>query len=427
MLRYRFLDILLVLLLAFLPVVGLCASEMVEEEDMVTAADGTRYTQAQLDSLRMTEDFLHFSLVIIEPEDILYSVFGHACLRMQCEALGLDYIFTCEGEDVSYQISRFLMGKLRMRLFEAYSDGYLQLFRDAHRGVKEYAMHLPPSAELRLCEILENEADSDDQPYDYYHRGCVQSIVKNVRKALGDTPIHYAAWPEKYNTLTQRELCYQAGEGHDWAVFNMFVLIGHGRPDDASIDCEEKLLVPCDLLEVWQQATVEGRALVDREAVVLVEAGEPSVNGSVTPLRIAVCLAILALLALVYTWTARWSVACAKYIKVCKIADGLVMMVVALLSVLMTYLVVISSLPCSDWNWLIVPFNILPLLAWPWRKYWAIPFVAVLAGWVVGMLCAPHCLVAPAHIVLVVAYILTLLRQVEWSSGDLSERKLRTL
>lgn len=426
MLRYRFLEILLVLLLAFLPVVGLCASELVEEEDMVTAVDGTRYTQAQLDSLRMTEDFVQFSLVIIEPEDVLYSALGHACLRMRCETFGIDHIFTYEGEDVSHQISRFLMGKLRMRLFETYTDSYLQLYRDAHRGVTEYAMHLPPKAELRLCEILENEADGDDKPYDYYHYGCVRSIVRAVREALGDTPIHYAAWPEKYLNSTQRELCYNAGNGHEWAQFSTFTLIGNG-PDDVSIPCEEKLLAPCNLLEVWQLATVEGHTLVDKEAAMLVESGDQYQKKMITPMGVAVCLAILALLALVYTWTARWSVACAKYIKVCKIADGLVMMVVALLSVLMTYLVVISSLPCSDWNWLIVPFNILPLLAWPWRKYWAIPFVAVLAGWVAGMLCAPHCLVAPAHIVLAIAYILTLLRQVEWSSGTLSERKLRKL
>ena len=70
-----------------------------------------------------------------------------------------------------------------------------------------------------------------------------------------------------------------------------------------------------------------------------------------------------------------------------------------------TYLVVFSNLPATGWNWLIVPFNLLPLVLWKWRKKWALWFAGVLLLWEVGMIAYPHRLTDLAYLVLVFAYI----------------------
>ena len=75
-----------------------------------------------------------------------------------------------------------------------------------------------------------------------------------------------------------------------------------------------------------------------------------------------------------------------------------------------TYLVVFSNLPATDWNWLIVPFNLLPLVFWKWRTKWALRFAGVLVLWEIWMVAAPHRLVAPAYLVLVAAYVLLYMR-----------------
>lgn len=91
--------------------------------------------------------------------------------------------------------------------------------------------------------------------------------------------------------------------------------------------------------------------------------------------------------------------------------DCLVLTITTAFGLLTTYLVAFSHLPCTDWNWLIIPFNLLPVLAWPWRKYWALPYLVMIVLWCIGMLCAPHRLVESAHILLALAFAVVLLKQ----------------
>ena len=67
------------------------------------------------------------------------------------------------------------------------------------------------------------------------------------------------------------------------------------------------------------------------------------------------------------------------------------------------YLVVFSDLPCTQWNWFVVPFCPLPFVFWKWRRWWALPFAAVCLFWVLGMLVYPHQIVDSAHLVLATA------------------------
>ena len=75
------------------------------------------------------------------------------------------------------------------------------------------------------------------------------------------------------------------------------------------------------------------------------------------------------------------------------------------------YLVCFSSLPATTWNWLIVPFNLLPLVFWRWRRYWAWPFAAVLVAWEALMVFYPHQLTDWAYVVIVTAYIVFYVKQ----------------
>ena len=68
------------------------------------------------------------------------------------------------------------------------------------------------------------------------------------------------------------------------------------------------------------------------------------------------------------------------------------------------YLVFISDLPATGWNWLVIPFNPLPLVFWKWRRRWALGFVGILVAWEAYMLLSPHRLTDPAYLVLVAAY-----------------------
>ena len=67
--------------------------------------------------------------------------------------------------------------------------------------------------------------------------------------------------------------------------------------------------------------------------------------------------------------------------------------------------------PKAHWNWLLIPFNILPAICWKWRKYWALPYATVLAVWGLVMVLVPHMLVDTPHIILTLAFAIMLLKQ----------------
>ena len=80
----------------------------------------------------------------------------------------------------------------------------------------------------------------------------------------------------------------------------------------------------------------------------------------------------------------------------------------------MVYLICFSNLCHTEWNWLIVPFNILPAIFWYWRKYWALPYACALLIWCGVMSYVAiwgHVLVDWPHIVLVLAWTLVLIKQ----------------
>lgn len=59
-----------------------------------------------------------------------------------------------------------------------------------------------------------------------------------------------------------------------------------------------------------------------------------------------------------------------------------------------------SDLPDTDWNWLVIPFNVLPLLLWRWREKWAVPFAAVCVLWCLAVTIPKYGMVDPTSLIL---------------------------
>ena len=75
-----------------------------------------RVQAAPEDSVKVLPDSSNFvtaSLLVAEPLHALYSVFGHAMLRMECPVHGLDYVFTFESDP---NFGTFLALQERQRL-----------------------------------------------------------------------------------------------------------------------------------------------------------------------------------------------------------------------------------------------------------------------------------------------------------------------
>lgn len=355
---------------------------------------------------RTTEEFVTVSLVVCDPYEVLYSSLGHAALRLQCPAFDLDYVYTYEGENVRNQVWRFLKGDLKMGMYAFPTELFLKMYESAGRGVREYKMNLSPRQKQELWRTMDKmQTAGMTMPYDFFKRGCAKSVVRVVRKVVGADGIHYAPWPEKYTEHTIRELVRDYITELPWTEFALYFLIG--TEAEQPMSCENKLIVPTDLVEVWQHATFDNhKPILESEAHVLLESQKQMKARRFTPMVMSLLLLLLALGSLV---------TCALHDKAWRTAgnvvDYAILAVQTLIGLLMTYLVCFSSLPCTGWNWLIIPFNILPAIGWYWRRYWALPWACVLLVWcgvMTWMLIWGHVIVDWPHIILVLAFVVVL-------------------
>lgn len=348
---------------------------------------------------RTAEDFVIASLLVADPGTFLYSVLGHACLRMQCPAFDMDYCFSYEAEDASQKVLSFLAGELNMGLFAVPVEEYCEQYREEGRGVYEYTLHLPIEVKRELWRILDQHLEEGVRlPYDYFHRGCAITAKDFVKEALGETVIVYDRALYN-NSPTGRDLVKANTTKALWVRFVACFI--SGDEVDKPLVGDRQLLIPMNLVRAWQQAKVNGKYLLASEPNILVE-GEPQVaDGWFSPMVLAIILLILSIANLF--WKRPYF-------------DWLMLAAQTVIGCGMTYLICFSDLCCTDWNWLIIPFNPLPAIFWYWRKYWALPYAGVLVIWCIAMAATTiwgHVLVDWSHIVMVVAWMLIVSHQID--------------
>lgn len=214
---------------------------------------------------RQAEDFVIVSLCVADPtdwKDDLMGVLGHAFIRLQCPVFELDNCFSYECEPIEGNWWRFLTGDLKMGMFRYTTESQIEVFNKWNRTIHEYQLNLPPEAEQRLWEIMDNHVNNGIKlPMDMYKRGCAISLVHFVTQALGETKIEYGEWPEEFKK-NQKEIILDALEEHPFLrlTTHLFILDDRFAKDCAN---EDKLVIPAQLAEVWQRATLNGKPLAE--------------------------------------------------------------------------------------------------------------------------------------------------------------------
>jgi hypothetical protein len=201
-----------------------------------------------------------------------------------------------------------------------------------------------------------------------------------------------SSWPSSYHQ-TRREFLDDVIRAYPWNRF--FIHAISGTEIDKDVPNESKVVIPRDLHEILRAARVNGKPVIDGEGIELLP-----VKQGVLRSRVAVIASpIVAACFVVALSAANWLV---------KInwLDWLFLAFQSFAGAFFTYLVVFSNLPATDWNWLIVPFNLLPHVFWKWWQKWALWFAGLLVLWEDWMISAPHRLTDPAYLVLVAAYVL---------------------
>lgn len=342
---------------------------------------------------RTDPNFVKASLLVMGPGKELYSCAGHACFRLECPTFDLDYCFSYESEQVSDHVARFFLGELKMGMFAVKAEDFLSSYEKSGRGVVQYPLNLPPDAKQRLWKKLDEEvAEGARLPYDYVQRGCARAVMKELLAAIEPYRLNVAEWPAKYE-MSRREILMDSIRPFPWTACFLNLIIG--TEADRSVSRMEKVIIPSDLVAFLKTATINDVPVITGNPTVVFKNASVVENRSVAPWVVSVGFFLLSILNLILK---------------SPVVDVIFLSMQSVLGVFLFYLVAGSSLPATDWNWLLIPFNPLPLVFWKWRRLWALPFVGVLVAWEAYMLFNGHALTDPAFLVLTAAYIVLFLR-----------------
>ena len=331
------------------------------------------------------EDFVRASIVVASPGEAIYSALGHSMIRLECPDLKLDYIFSEESEDEYDKIWRFIQGKLGVGVRAVPTQEYLQIYRDEKRSVYSYELNLPIRIKQRLWQQMDWRLQQPDEQYDIVNKSCAVSVMQWLMDAVDQDSLQFAPWPEEYRR-SPREI---GGDSitNRW-VHLLCCTVAGGESFDKSVSPTRKVFHPTELVRVLQNCKAYGRPMLSKKQQVLLyyppSQAPESTGGRLLywlkqPECPAAIILMLALTGLILDWRRKKGSKPRSLPVWGLIAPALLMQTLA--GAYMSFLIFYSDLPGTEWNWLLIPFNLLPLLLWHWREKWAVPFAAIIFVW----------------------------------------------
>ena len=311
-----------------------------------------------------SSNFVTASLLISEPLHALYSVFGHATLRMECPTHHLDYVFTFESDANVGTFMTGVAGKAKAKYVAVPTETFISDSRKMGRGLKQYKLNLTPHEKQELWRLLDNEMMAGAyRHFNLLFTNCLTTSILNMQRCLiGE---HFEWGELEYpQTLNDGELFRHAVRHSPWAEF-LFITFGGTAYDRRSI--QEYRLTPETIVPMLRKATIvndstgESRFVVTDPGITLVESSGIDKATPITPTVVFGVLLLLTLLITLAEWLLDWRRLANSY-------DVLLFTAQMLVGLLMLYVTFFSELFVSMWNWYLVAFLPLPLLFWLLRR-----------------------------------------------------------
>ena len=381
-----------VLLLSLLFATSVAASKPVVKDSLEVLPDSSNFVTA--------------SLLVATPTNTIYSVFGHATLRLECPSHNLDYVFTFESDTNVGTFMTGVAGKAIAKYVAVTTSDYLKEIEKDHRGVSQYELNLTVEEEKELWRLL----DEDMMAGGYRHfnllfTNCLSTSIIKLQQCLQG---EYFEWgPTRFpQTLVNGELFRYSVRNYPWVEF-LFVTVGGTVYDEYSQ--QEYRLVPEFIVPMLKEAhfvnseTGEKRPVFTGKSEVLIEAKDIPRPSTITPTWVFGLLLLFTILLTIGEWVWKWK-------KMPWAFDALLLTAQTLLGLLLLFVTVYSELFGSSWNWYLVVFNPIPILMWlffrkkkfyskVWLIYIVVLVVFLAATPFMSVLDLPHQLITTSMLV----------------------------
>lgn len=221
-------------------------------------------------------DTARISLLTSSPyEEEVFTVYGHAALRVHDPERKVDYVFNYGIFDFSKPnfIYRFAKGETDYRLGVVNYTDYVIEYQLRGSTITEQELNLTTAERQRLWEALVENYRPENRVYRYnfFFDNCATRPAALIEKVVGQVDYHYP-----YTAQTFRSLINHCTRHHAWLTFGCDLALG--SPTDQEATLHEMLFLPDYLREAFAKAEIidaqgQHRPLVSKTHVI--EAAEP--------------------------------------------------------------------------------------------------------------------------------------------------------
>lgn len=227
----------------------------------------------------------------------LYSTFGHSAFRLKDPYHGYDVIYNYGSFDFrtpNFYI-KFAQGKLPYQLAVNRFKNFVRIYKYEKRWIKEQVLDLTHEQNQQLIDFLQKNAmpEHRDYKYDFFFDNCATKIRDVLQQNLGNDLVFNEDHLTEENTF--RDLIYQNISKNTWSSVGIDIALG--SVIDRNATAAEHQYLPYYVFDAINNATINGKPLVKKEALVLdIPEQKASSNLVLSPYFIFSIIAIIILL-----------------------------------------------------------------------------------------------------------------------------------
>lgn len=313
----------------------------------------TNVIKAQ-NSISVEDDFVASSLVITSVGKHPYQITGHAAIRMRCDSLGLDKVFTFENNAGNNLKKLYYDGALG-RLFEVEYEDYTQYIKDEGRELISLSLNLNLEENVRLWEVLDSVKLLPDRPFNITDSHCFSICAEILEESLAPSKINFNAVALEWDSYSQ--IAYHSG-GNDnpWNYLLMMLALG-SKADQNGVG--GKFIYPTIIPPVYNKFRVYSsdgswKPLFSNIPQVIIPATGTDKPNRPTPVTFSIIILGMVLIVTIYQVSGKLEI-------VGKILDGLVWVIVTGGGIFIAFITYMPHHYGSYWNW---PLLVLNPIAW---------------------------------------------------------------
>jgi hypothetical protein len=324
------------------------------------------------------------SMVTFYPGADIYELEGHSAIRVTTprEDVAVSYgMFDFNAPNFVY---RFVKGETDYWVAAVPWSAFENAYTRQGRRIVEQQLNLNSDQTNRLLQLLTENLSPENRVYryNYVKDNCATRPLSIVELALGDSIVLGPPSADIDKQHSFRDVMTYYHHNYPWYQFGIDLALGSGI--DYKLSNREKAFAPVVLADQLESATAGGKKVVSRTNVINDVAADAAIEGQtpflLTPIFVFSLILLLVLLISVHDVRAK---------RITPAVDTIIYGTIGLVSLLLTFLIFVSTHEATSPNWLYLWINPLCFIAaigvWIKRAqklvkcYQIVNFVAMLA------------------------------------------------